>query len=106
MARTVIDLPLRNQDIDEIMNVINNILYRYGYVSKNVKGESLWGKGDGFFIPMKCFSICFTENSLIVQGWLRDIIFGEVDLEGLMLAVPKRNMKSIMEEIRLSVARC
>lgn len=106
MARTVINIPLQDQDLDKIINMINKILYRYGYVKDNMSNETTWKKGGSFFTPMKCFSICFTENSLVLEGWVKDIIFGEVDLEGIVLAVPKRGMKNIMEEIRMCIMRC
>lgn len=102
MARTIVEITLKH-DIDHTLNVIKEILLKNKYENKIVKGEDVWVKGDGVLLLMQCFGYTFTENSIVLQGWTRDAILGESNLDGFMGMAIKKGMKKIIKEIEHSI---
>ena len=106
MARTILEIPTQNKNLDQVGYIITSILMRYGYQNKIVKGENMWIKGDGIIMKMGCFSYFFTENTVVIQSWMKDALTGESDLTGFVAAVPKKKMMRILDEIRGNIMSC
>lgn len=52
MARTIINLPLRNS-VDESYNTAVNILQANGFKEVSYNGETVWKKGTGLLTAMQ-----------------------------------------------------
>lgn len=99
MARTSMEIAFNGKSIDEITRIFESAMLQNKYSNQIIKGENVWAKGDGVIVQRQCFSISFTENSVILQGWMGDAIMGESALTGFMACFPKKKMRSIMESI-------
>ena len=53
MARTIINLPLRNS-VDESYNTAVNILQANGFKEVSYNGETVWKKGTGLLTAIVC----------------------------------------------------
>jgi len=102
--RTTIEIPLRRRSVDEAISIIDRILNSYGFQKKILEGEEVWLKGDGVIVVLQCFAVCFKENSLLLQGWIKDAITGEAELKGFRGALPKKKMRTIMDSIENEIS--
>ena len=73
MARTIINLPLRNS-VDESYNTAVNILQANGFKEVSYNGETVWKKGTGLLA-----------------------------LNGIVAAVPKKSVMKVIEQIKASL---
>lgn len=105
MSRTILEIPLKTNNIDAVLSIISRITYASGFVPQLLDGESVWCKDDGIMIKLQCFSAIFTGHSVIMNAWTRDAITGESDLEGFVSSIPKKKMKVILEKIQTEIQR-
>lgn len=103
MARTVIKTPYYCS-FDEAKNVIADILTRKGYRLTTIKsGETVWKQGLGWWTGMKFVKVEFTQTEIILSAWismgLGSFTMGEMDLEGMAGAIPKKQVKKVLDEI-------
>lgn len=103
MKRTMIEVPMRTNNVDEVLRIMAMILEPSGYQRKMVDGESVWAKGDGVLMKMQCFGASFTGRSVLLQGWLKDAVTGESALEGFVAALPKKKMKGLLSQIQSTI---
>ena len=61
MARTIINLPLRNS-VDESYNTAVNILQANGFKEVSYNGETVWKKGTGLLTAMQYIGRLFTTS--------------------------------------------
>lgn len=99
MSRTTIEIPMKTNNVDEILRIIAMKMGTAGYQQKIVDGETVWVKGDGVIMKMQCVGAVFTENSVVIQGWMKDAITGESNLEGFVAMLPKKKLKRLIDEI-------
>lgn len=99
MSRTIVEIPMQTNNINNVLGIITNTLYQDGYKENIVKGESVWSRGDGIIIKMQCFNVTFVPGKAILQAWLRDAITGESALKGFVAIVLKKRMKEHIERI-------
>ena len=52
---------------------------------------------------MQFISAAFTDHSVLLSGWTRDIVTGESDLEGFAAIIPKRKMKKMISDIQQTI---
>ncbi|MCC8160612.1 MAG: hypothetical protein LIO53_04745 [Oscillospiraceae bacterium] len=97
MARTTIEIPIQDKNVDDMIAAIETVMGKYKFAAKVLNGENVWVKGDGVIAVMQCFGVGFTDNSLLMQGWLRDAIAGEKTLEGSIPLI-KGKMRKILNE--------
>jgi hypothetical protein len=103
MSRTTIEVSMKTNKVDEVLNIIESILEPYGYEKKIFDGENVWMKGDGIVTSMQCFGVVFTENAVLLQGWMKDVILGESALDGIWGARTKKQMKYQMDRIQTRI---
>lgn len=103
MARTIIEVSQNNKTIDEIEKIITSALLKNGYSNKILNGENVWLTGDGVITLMLCFTYSFTDSSVVLQGWTKDLILGESELKGFMGSLPKKKARKMMEQISSSI---
>ena len=99
MSRTTVEVSLKTNNIDEVLRIIASKMEPAGYKQKIVDGETVWAKGDGVMIKMHCVGAVFTGKSVLIQGWMKDAITGESNLEGFVAMIPKKKMKGLIDEI-------
>ena len=99
MGRTTIEIPMKKNNVDEILRIIAMKMGSAGYQQKIVDGETVWAKGDGVMMKMQCVGAVFTGNSVMIQGWMKDAITGESNLEGFVAMLPKKKLKRLIDEI-------
>lgn len=106
MARTIINLPLRNS-VDESYNIAVNILQANGFKEVSYNGETVWKKGTGLLTAMQYIKIEFTDTTLAVSGWVQAGVGGvggnEMALNGIVAAVPKKSVMKVIEQIKASL---
>lgn len=103
MSRTIVEVSMKTSNIDEVLHIIKSKLEPKGYKQKIVDGEDVWTKGDGVITIMQCVGVVFTGKSVLIQGWMKDAITGESNLEGFVGMLPKKKLKSLINEIRTEV---
>ena len=99
MKRTTVELPIRPDQIDAVLQTVAAKLTPLGFQEKLLDGEQVWSKGDGVVVVIQCLSVGFTGTSVILQAWIRDALTGESNLEGFVAALPKRKMKRVLDEL-------
>lgn len=101
MSRTTIEIPMKTNDVEGVLGVISGALSKLEMKEKVIDGETAWAKGDGVFTIMMCVSATFTSDGVILQGWARDVLFGESALDnGFLGGLPKKQLKKHIEAIR------
>lgn len=103
MGRTTIEIPIKSNHVDEVLKIMAQTLEPLGYQQKIVDGETVWAKGDGVVIQMKCFGVSFADQLVILQSWMKDAVMGETALEGFMGAIPKKKMRGYLDQIRTKI---
>lgn len=99
MSRTTIEIPMNTDNVDEVLHIVAMKMESAGYQQKNIDGETVWSKGDGVMMKMQCVGVVFTGKSAIIQGWMKDAVTGESDLEGFVAMLPKKKLKKLIDEI-------
>ncbi|MCD7777864.1 MAG: hypothetical protein LUH47_05100 [Clostridiales bacterium] len=103
MSRTTIEVPMKTNNVNSVLEIISADLSPEKYSRKIVDGESVWAKGDAVIIKMQCFSAAFTGSSVLIQAWLKDALTGESDLNGFFGWIPKKRMKKHLENIKTEI---
>ena len=106
MARTIINLPLRNS-VDESYNTAVNIMQANGFKEVSYIGETVWKKGTGLLTAMQYIKIEFTDTTLVVSGWVQagvgSVGGNEMAHNGIVAAVPKKSVMKGIEQIKASL---
>ena len=102
MARTTVKAIYNN--IQESNKLIEQILLSHNYKLKEENGENVWKCGNGFWTAMKYVKIEVLENNEIeISGWIRPALGSEQDLSGFVGALPKNQVKKVIEEIKAAI---
>ena len=100
MNRTIIEIPMKTNGIDNVLSIIDTTLSSHNFTQKIVDNETIWAKGNGVTVLMQCVAATFTGTSVLLQGWMKDAITGESDLEGFVAMLPKKKLKKILASIQ------
>lgn len=103
MKRTTIVVPMKTNNVNGVLQIIATILEPLGYKKNNTIGENVWTKGDAVIIKMQCIGASFTEDSVVIQGWLRDEITGESALEGFVAMPLKKKTRGYLDQIQQTI---
>lgn len=83
------------------------ILSQNGFKPNEYKGESVYKKGVGLATAMQYVKLEPTADSLYVQGWvvmgIGDIGINEMDLDGVVGALPKKSLKKVLDKIQAAI---
>lgn len=102
MARTTITLKYKN--FDGLQNRLSALLQQKGYKNLNENNENIWKCGVGFWTAVKYIKIEFAENNtLLISGWIRPMAGGEQDLNGIVGALPKKQVMNVIKEMQALV---
>lgn len=106
MARTSIKTSY-NCSYEEAERKINSILSQKGFKMTTLKtGEKVWKKGTGLMTAMQFVKVDFSQNEFIMSAWVQAGIGSvggkEMDLTGVVGALPKKQLMKVLEEIKVS----
>ncbi len=110
MSRTTINIPLNNQDPNQVHERIKAILTADGYREQTYKkNEIVWRKGLGLLTAMHFIKLDYQPNMLVVSGWVPlfgifGVSFGEDQLSGVSAVIPKQSTQKTIDKIVASVA--
>lgn len=99
MARSV--FTFRFNDYDATDRNARAVLQREGYTECRDDGETVWTKGNEL-MTKKFVKLEYNESELIVSGWVSSM-YVEMDLKGLVAALPKRLVVKTIEQIKMGV---
>lgn len=104
MSRTCVNIPLNNQNPNQLHERIKAILSSDGYKEKTYqKNEIVWKKGTGMLTAMHFIKLDYQPNMLVVSGWISSgiggLTFGEKDLSGFFAAIPKKSVQNTIDKI-------
>lgn len=103
MARYVNQLPLTKEP-QILTQMIGNYLTKEGFVNKTYHGELVWQKGIGLAVAPQFIKFDFTENSVIVEAWLKyailpGVYLGEQNLKGIFGIAVKSILKTRVKSV-------
>lgn len=105
MARTTIKTSY-TCSYDEAQRKISSVLSQKGFKITTIKtGEKVWKKGTGLMTAMQFVKIDFAQNEFIMSAWVQMGIGSvggkEMDLTGVVGAIPKKHLMKVLEEIKM-----
>lgn len=100
MSRTTLETKMKTNNIDAVLHIVEMELQSVGLTQKKVDNEVIWAKGDSVITPMSCVNVMFTGYSVILEGWIKDAVLGESELEGFVAMFPKKKLKKILIKIQ------
>lgn len=101
MSRTTIKIELKENYVDDVLNVIESKLTASKYQQKVIDGETVWTRCDTILSMRLCVKVAFDETAVFLQSWMKDPVFGEFDLDSSIVGIqPNRDkLKKILNEI-------
>ncbi|MGN0459483.1 MAG: hypothetical protein ACI4HL_01070 [Ruminococcus sp.] len=106
MARTTIKLAYKD-NADKAYKTATSILMENGFKEISRNGETVWKKGTGLLSAMKFVKLELDENSIILSAWVQAGLGSaggsEMALDGVVLAVPKKSLMKVIEQIKFSL---
>ena len=72
MSRTSVTIPLGRKSVDDVLNIFTQAMTANKYANKIINGEDVWSKGDGVLAFRQCFALSFSDQSVLLQGWVTD----------------------------------
>lgn len=102
MARTTIEARFSN--LQSCKAAVERTLTKNNYKSITENNESVWKNGKGFWTAMKYIKIEFSENNtVLISGWIRPAGGSEQDLNGVIAALPKKQVMNVIKELQTSI---
>lgn len=104
MSRTTITVPFKCS-FEEAQKKVESVLIRHNFHSMVIKtGENVWKNGTGLLTAMKYVKVEYGQDSFDLSAWIQvgigSVGGGEMDLNGIVGALPKRQLMKILEEIK------
>lgn len=85
---------------DRTKTIIESELVKNGYKYKNENGENIWKCGSGILTAMKYIKIEFSgKQEVKIYGWIRPIAASEQNLDGIVAAIPKKQVLKVIKKI-------
>ena len=106
MARTNI-VTSYSCSYDDAQRKISTILSQKGFKPTTLKtGEKVWKKGNGILTAMQFVKVDFSQNEFVMSAWVQvgigSLGGGEMDLTGVVAIIPKKQLMTVLEEIKKS----
>lgn len=104
MARTVIEIR-SSCPFSEAQRRVEGILTAKGFHPTTLKtGENVWKNGTGLMTAMKFIKPEYAEGLVTLSAWIQAGIGSvggkEMDLTGVVGAVPKKQLMKVLEELK------
>lgn len=106
MPRTTIQMEY-DLSYQEASKRIEAILSARGFKSVVYNGEKVWKKGNGLLTAMQYIKVEFGQDGAALSAWVQAGLGGvggsEMDLTGVVGAVPKKALMNVLQEIQRSL---
>lgn len=103
MARTTIQIK-HNRTYQDASKIIKNLLTSKGFKVISYHGENVWKQGVGLLTAMKYVKVEFGTNYVTLSGWVMagigNAVANEMDLSGIVAALPKRQLMNVLTELK------
>lgn len=104
MARSTFEIKC-SCGYEQAKNQVESILRQRNFHLETLKtGETVWKCGIGLLTAMKFIKVDFGNQSITLSAWVQVGIGstggGEMALDGFTAAIPKKQLKKIIEEIK------
>ena len=91
----------------EAKEKVESILRRRDFHPETLStGEHVWKQGVGFLTAMKFIKVDYAQGELHLNAWVQaglgSVGGAEMDLTGFVGALPKKQVMSVIEEIKLA----
>ncbi len=96
----------RYSSVDNAEKAIERILLSYNFFEFNYNGENVWKRyNDSMGVTaIQYLKIQYDSQNVNISAWIGSEGYsGEMNLNGLMGAIPKKKLKKIIDEIACSV---
>ena len=107
MPRTTMKVPF-SASWETVNNTVIGILVGEGFKEKTINGEACWKKGTGMATAMQYVKVEYTENELVLSGWLQagvgSLAGPEMNLTGFVGIIPKKALKKRLNKIVQAVS--
>ena len=102
MARSTFQIQYSNPN--GLMEYLSSLLQSKGYKYITENNEYVWKCGVGFWTAMKYIKIEFAPNNImLVSGWIRPMLGSEQDLNGMVGALPKKQVMNVIQQIQNTI---
>lgn len=99
MSRTTINFRCNN--VQNANAVAERVLVSNGYKKISENNETVWKNGNGWLTAMKYVKIEFLDNdTMSISGWIRPMLGTEQDLNGIVAALPKKQVMNVIKKIQ------
>jgi hypothetical protein len=84
--------------------MVNSILVQNRFKRISYNGEEVWKKGTGLLTAMQYIKVEYGPGCIILSAWVQvgvgSVGGGEMDLKGVVAAVPKKSLMKVIEQIK------
>ena len=102
MSRTTYVFPYTDADVCE--KNIKAILAQEKYEYIFEKDEYVWKCGNGTWAAIKYIKYEFVDaNTLHLSGWVRSDVGGELNLDGILGGLPKKQVRAVINRIKAAI---
>ena len=99
MSRTTYTVPYTDAAICE--KNIKDILAQEKYENIIENGENVWKCGNGTWTAIKYIKYEFVDqNTLYLIGWVKSDVGGELNLDGILGGLPKKQVRAVISRIK------
>lgn len=75
---------------------------KYEYILE--KGEYVWKCGNGTWAAIKYIKYEFVdEKTLHIVGWVKSDVGGELNLDGILGGLPKKQVRAVISRIKAAI---
>ena len=104
MARSTFTIPYQCS-FEEAQKKVESILQGNGYHPQvNKTGENVWKNGVGMLTAMKFVKVEYGPGQIQLSAWVQvgigSVGGGEMDLNGVVGAIPKKQLLKLIEKIK------
>ena len=102
MSRTTYIVPYT--DAPTTVRNLKEILMQEKYDNVSEGGESVWKCGNGNFAAIKYIKYEFiAPNVLHIHGWVKSDVGGELNLDGILGGLPKKQVRAVISRLKAAV---
>ncbi len=102
MSRTTIRISVK--DMETATKKVSAVLSSHNYKNIVENNERVWKCGTGFLTAVKYIKAEFSDNEVVISGWIRPVGGKEQDLNGFVGGLPKKQVLNIIKEIQTSLS--
>jgi len=105
--RFIADIPT-SYSVEEVNALLQNFTQAEGFSYEEYKGEMVYKKGEGIITAPQFIKVLIAEGTVHIEAWLKyallpGVFYGELGLDGFIMAVPKSLLRSRVDKLISSI---